>query len=343
MRQFKPAKAKGAIHYSEIDDIIKKNGGNAKDFVSERKMDGSRYLLHVEEGGNCFSSRRESVNGGFVDKTDNVPHLRDFDFGLPIGTVLDGEIVVEDYANSTSSVVTSIMGAKPDKALDRQNERGFLHYIVYDILFHGGQDLRGINFGGRRSILNGIFLGDKVRGCKYIHLIEQKRTNHVQHYLDIVNSGGEGIMFKNLNSLYDDGCGWKIKKHRTFDAVVMGYTDPEEEGKGGFVHKSTGAVSVDRKLFSDNNWKQVNKYFAMGWISAVIFGQYKDGALVEIGQTTGMDDETRKVISENREKYIGRVIEIEGQEQLKSGAIRHPSFKCFRDDKNAEDCLFMAE
>jgi ATP-dependent DNA ligase len=62
-----------------------------------------------------------------------------------------------------------------------------------------------------------------------------------------------------------------------------------------------------------------------------------------MGQTSGMDDALRKKISENRLKFLDKVVEIKGMERLKSGAIRHPQWGGLRPDKKAKDCVYRSD
>lgn len=123
----------------------------------------------------------------------------------------------------------------------------------------------------------------------------------------------------------------------------------------------------------------VTKFYAMGWIGAIKFGVWKDydlhelislgysgeyfdelerkgiikckgkvgqstdyKMLVEVGQTSGLDEATRKLISENKQDFLGRVIEVEAQRIINktTGSLQHPRFIGFRDDKDSEQCTF---
>ena len=132
-------------------------------------------------------------------------------------------------------------------------------------------------------------------------------------YTDIVEKGGEGVMFKHrLAKYYEDkrhtNVWVKWKKSITEDVVIIGYT----EGKG--------------------------KYD--GLIGAVVYGSYIEGTLTEIGQCSGMDDATRVLISENQDSMIGRVIEVEAHEKTKNNSLKEPRFIRFRDDKFPIDCVW---
>ena len=75
-------------------------------------------------------------------------------------------------------------------------------------------------------------------------------------------------------------------------------------------------------------------------IGAVIFGQYVNGKLIELGQASGMTDAQRNEFSSHPGRYIGKVVTIRGMERLRSGSIRHPQFVAIRSDKNPVQCRF---
>lgn len=288
-------------------------------WVAEPKLDGSRYIATFRDDGVHFTSRRTSVRTNApVDKTENVPHL-----ALPVpsltDTVLDGEIMTLDESLASNSV-TRIMGAKPEKAISRQQEEGWLVYHVWDVLFVSGQDVQMQPLKIRRDILERVL---EEWPNPYVKLIEQRHNK--QALLDEVSAkGGEGIILKNLNSVYlqdKRSPYWiKVKKEQTYDVVITGYDEPKEESK-----KATGLLSP-------------TKYKAKGWIGAIRYGCYREGKLVEIGSVSGMDDSTRMLFSmDYGTNRIGTVIEIKGQEVLKD-AIRHPRFVKERPDKDPKDC-----
>jgi hypothetical protein len=59
-----------------------------------------------------------------------------------------------------------------------------------------------------------------------------------------------------------------------------------------------------------------------------------------MGQTSGMTDDVREAMSDDREMWLGQVMRVGGMERLKSGAIRHPRYLGIVEDKKAEDCIY---
>jgi len=56
------------------------------------------------------------------------------------------------------------------------------------------------------------------------------------------------------------------------------------------------------------------------------------GVKVQVG--SGLSDEIRAEIWDNKEKYIGRTIEVRYQEVTPEGSLRFPTFVCFRNDRD---------
>lgn len=296
------------------------------DYVAEEKYDGSRYLCI---GGRFFSRRISDIDGLPVEKTANVPHLAER-FNLS-KAIYDGEIY---YPGQNSNDVTAVMGSLPERAKELQEQNGYLHYVIFDILRTGdGEWLLDKPWHVRRKMLMEHWAGhpDPYISTSYISYRNEKRIL----YRDILTANREGIMFKNINGLYvpDKRPAWnwvKVKKHMTDDVVILGYQEP--------VREYTGKDASTWDYWDGET--AVTKFYSRGWIGAIVFGQYNDqGQLVELGTCSGMNEEIREELSKHKEKYIGSVIEISAMEKTKDGYYRHPQFIRLRDDKNAKDCI----
>lgn len=351
----------GAVGFDE-----KKHGSfwNDMSYIGERKYDGSRYLIRKENGIVTIVSRQPSVSTGLpVDKTDRVPHLAElFAERLPDGCVLDGEIITHE--NCESHEVTSIMGSDADKAIMKQEERGFVQYVMFDILYWKGKDLTNFKYIERRKALEKIYK-EFLSPSKYLLLAPVYTHNKEEMYEEIVKNGGEGLMLKNINGAYEyslDGKkpkkpknNWiKVKKYKTFDVVIMGFTDSTMEYSGKdkdtwqyWFNPGMGDYSIKENTFAEHMERDgfipVTKPFFHGWIGAIVFGQYKEGELVEIGQTSGIPDDVKQFMTENKESLIGKVIEVGAMRQNKSGALVHPRYLHMRDDKLPEQCILGVE
>lgn len=265
---------------------------------AEEKFDGARYLAHVHEDITYFTGRRISVvTDMFVDKTYNVPHLYTA-MTIPdlVDTILDGEITV---SGGMVNSVTKIMGCTAENAIARQEATGWVNYIMFDMLFYRGQDIRTWKQEARRTLLAKIYKR-YFRDHPNIHLSESVHAPAIiDLYQEIMTKGGEGIVIKDMDSPY--GKGWtKVKKVLEDSVIIVGFTS----GKGKYTNQ----------------------------IGAIRFGQYVDKELIEYGQCSGMDDATRDKLTKSQDEMIGRVFDIKFQERFESGKFREPRFLRFRND-----------
>jgi ATP-dependent DNA ligase len=257
-------------------------------YIAEIKYDGYRAI--------CDNGRFTSRLGN--DFSEKLPHLT----GIlkEFNVTLDGELYIP---GGNSSDVTTALGSDGDRTK--------LKYVVFDILATDAQTLTGATWSYRREILDKFFMFN-IEGTPEIDISNvYKNKRELLKYAE--THGLEGIMLKNINGLYcpdkrPSNNWWKIKKHLTFDVVMMGVT----EGKG--------------------------KY--SGLIGAIKFGLYVRGTLVECGQCSGMTDEIRKEISEDREAFLYTVFEIGAMERTKDGNFRHPVYQGFRNDKSQLQCTW---
>src|SRR5699024_5738230 len=84
----------------------------------------------------------------------------------------------------------------------------------------------------------------------------------------------------------------------------------------------------------------VTKFYFFGWIGAVEFSQYTpEGELKQVGYCSGLTEELRKDMTENKDNYLNECMEISAMERTKDGYFRHPQYLRMRPDKNAKDCI----
>ena len=275
-------------------------------YVAEEKIDGARYL---GVDGRLFSRQTSGKTGMPVEKTDNVPHIVQELSAIPAGTVLDGEI---HYPGQGVASVTSIMGALPKKAIERQALNP-IKYKVFDILHYNGSDVTTFPWNERRKILERVY-DNHLKRSKHISLSRVYTGDKYDFLSRIIDDGGEGIMLKNITGKYHQGKrpehNWyKIKRNITSDVIIMGF----EPGNG--------------------------KY--KGLIGSIIFGLYDrpGGEVHKVGACSGMDDAMRVKMSKSPAAFLGKVIEVSAMETTSSGALRHPQFVRMRDDKDPRMCI----
>lgn len=119
----------------------------------------------------------------------------------------------------------------------------------------------------------------------------------------------EGLIFKNSDSGWGSDMG-RMKQVATMDYVCIDVIESDSA-----TYKGWGAKSISA-------------------------GLYVGGELVRKCSIPGMTDEQRKEFLENKDMYIGKVLECRGKKISKKGAIRHPEFVRWREDKLPEECIW---
>lgn len=299
-------------------------------YVAEEKIDGCHYTTI---NNRFFSTHISTTTGVPVEKSGQVAHLQEvLNFlGMP-QVILDGEIYLP---NGKSNDVTSIIGCAADTAMALQTRTNeWAQFRVFDILRdEKGNWLMNEPWRVRREILERI--GAKLETLTpYIQINKVVRRNKQQFLNDILNAGGEGIVLKYVDGIYQPGkrpmWNWmKVKTELDDDVVIMGFEAAER--------MYTGKDFTTWPYWE--NGDPVTKFHAMGWIGAIVFGKYVNGTLTRLGTCSGMDEAQRKAFSDNPEAYIGRVMAIKAMEKTRDGAYRHPKFIKVHSDKNPKECV----
>ncbi|MDQ2817758.1 MAG: non-homologous end-joining DNA ligase [Candidatus Eremiobacteraeota bacterium] len=189
-------------------------------WLFETKWDGVRALCTIAEGGRVSLTSR---NG--LDLAGQFPELAALDkaFGaLPV--LLDGEIASldSDGRSSFQRLQGRLNRPDPDR---RVREATPVTYVVFDLLYHGGRDLRSRPLSYRKSLLERS-LRAGARSVSYSkHIVGEGRKLYelAQAY------SLEGIVGKLARSAYVErrSRDWvKIKIQRRQEFVIGGWTEP---------------------------------------------------------------------------------------------------------------------
>lgn len=271
--------------------------------VCEPKLDGYRLCALVLPDGVKFFSR----SGKSEPFTGNLGHIGQqiLDAGFPVGSMLDGEVMAEDF-NSTALVRRKSGTLTPE-------EQDRLQFCVFDYI----QDVTAVvQLQPPRSRLKRPAYATPLY-TRLLQLAAQlpRRTSHVrrsagspvsstadverltEEYLEL---GFEGAMVKDLDAPYFlcRSYSWqKVKPTQTIDARIAGAV----EGEGKYV----------------------------GMLGAFIVVK-EDGSEFSVGG--GFSDAERTDFWTRRESMVGAWLEVRMQAGEVSVA-RHPQFVRLRPDR----------
>ena len=320
-------------------------------YLGARKMDGAYYRFIKDMDGNMrLQGRSKSVNGGYLDKLDHVPHLTDFFNELPNGTCLLGEIYFPN--NEGSSNVTTIMGCLTDKAIARQEKGDKLHYYIFDIWAWDGVSYMEKKCEDRFDELNSCA---RAYPFEYVEWAEYFQGKELWTQLQtILANGGEGIVMTKKETIPQPGKRparktLKVKKElaENIDCFFTGRaTAPTRlyTGKEIETWKYWVRLRDNQKLEGEfyQNYKNgealepVTKPYFMDMAGSLEIAVMKDGAETQIGFLSGLSDEIKADARAMRHQCI----EVAAMEVLPTGGIRHGKLKQFRPDLTPSECTW---
>lgn len=319
MKNVKPDSLKGTILVSP-------------EWVACEKIDGVRAVAHITKEGIFFLSRNKSKGTGlYNDLTGRVPHLQisEAECQRLAGTVLDGELIFTgDVLNTGKRDIThklnatvALTNSAPEKSVRLQEQFGMLEYIVFDVLKVRGRDVRRYDFKFRSELRAKILDHFPNRWYSIERSVAGSSEVKEAFYQEIIQAGGEGIMYKDISSAYctkasSRPSSWvKRKVQHTVDGFITGFT-PGEHGFKGLV----GALEVS--VYDGDNE-------------------------IPVAMVSALELELRKEMTTEegtlKDEYYKQVVEVSFQEltaRAKRG--RHAVLNRFRPEKHANDCTMKS-
>lgn len=333
------------------------------EYFLEEKIDGAFYqFVKTENHSYLFGRTISKLSGILTEKSDNVPHLKDALSCLPAGTILIGEIYVP---GGTSKDTVSIMGCLPALAIKRQ-EKEPIHYYVHDIIAYDTVNLIDSPADLRYKILAAIWKKHNLDQYSFLRLATRVDEDMEAEISRILKSGGEGAVLKKKDYPYTPGKrpAWstiKVKQMDSIDLICTGFCDAtkeytgkelatweywEERGEQSQDGEYTQLLSEGRYyedyLHNPHIYRPVTKPYFLGWKTAIRIGAYNDkGELVDLGTvSSGLTDDNKREMTENPDLWLGHVVALDCMQiDKKEHTLRHPVFKCKREDKDAKDCV----
>lgn len=340
-------------------DLQLQKAAESGDYFGQIKKDGALYMFIKGHNGESylFGRTTSKVTGLLTEKSSNVPHIINALKDIPNGTILLGEIY---YPGGTSRNVTTIMGCKEDKAIERQNgSYGFIHYYIYDCLAYNEKLLLNIGNFDRYKIIGQIYEKFKLAQYDFLDFGLAWEDNLYERVGEALKNGEEGMVLKKKDAPYEPSkrplTNLKAKQVDFADVVIIGFKDPTPEYTGKDLVNWEYWFNPDSKevypigLYYDKYMTEevsmfympVTKHFYYGWKNAIEIGAYNnEGKLVSIGTiASGLTDELRREFAESPNDYIGRVCMIQCMSKDKNAhTIRHGFYQDIRTDKDAKDC-----
>jgi bifunctional non-homologous end joining protein LigD len=281
-------------------------------WVYEEKYDGIR-ILAAKHGATVRLTTRN-----LIDRTADFPEVAAAVATLPAPSLLlDGEIVVFDAHGISRFQLFGSTGRRPV-------------YVVFDLLFARGADLRGRPLAERRRVLE-----REVKPAGPLRLARRLAADGFDAFALARERGLEGVVAKDAASTYETGrrsMAWrKVKVRAEEEFVIGGYTAPA----GARTH--FGAILVG--AFEGERLRYAGK----------VGTGFDARTLAQLAaRFRPLARATPPFVDPPRERGVTwlaprLVAQIGFMERTADGRLRHPVFLGLRDDKDAAEVRWSAQ
>jgi bifunctional non-homologous end joining protein LigD len=307
----KPSLEELIQRFAEVENATLVESPPGRDYAYELKYDGYRIIaFKLGSSVRLISRRRQDWTSEFsVVAAALEQQLAEHDL------VLDGEVVALDERGVPS--FQRLQHRKPPLA-----------YVLFDVLWADGRDVRGEPLEARRALLDELLPKLEAPLARSTAV-----SGEPQQLLSVAcRSGFEGLIGKRVGSPYRPGRGldWiKLKCQLRQEFVIAGYL-PFTGSQNGIVGSLVLALRErDTYVFAG----KVGTGFDSATRSAL--GKMLEQRVVKTSRVPGVPRFGGLV----RFVELGPVAEVRFSEWTDGGHARHPSFVGLRPDKRPEDCV----
>ncbi len=281
------------------------------EWVFEDKYDGFRMVAKIEDGEvDLYSRNGKVISHSYIEVAKALEDVKG-------DAVIDGELVALDKDGVSHFQLLQ-------NALRHEAK---LLYCVFDLMFHAGQDLRGLTLLKRKERLKGILPRHKL-----IAFSRHRKTFGTKFYKEAERKGLEGIMAKQANSTYVSGgrtADWlKIKTAKRQEVVIAGFTAPKRS------RPFLGALVL--AVREKNAWCYIG-HVGTGFDHKTL--EELHGKLLPL--KTAKSPFPAKVKDDAVTTWVkpSLVAEVKFTEWTTAGEMRHPVYLGLRVDKRAGDVV----
>ena len=292
------------------------------DWAVQRKINGCRMLVTYDgERFEFFSRRRDQDTCLPFDYTAQFA-ARSNPQGFP-RVIFDCELTANDWGRagdaytSENDASTALLSALPDAAHARQARcAATLH--VFDILYLQdrwllNEPLRIRAELARKTVDESVELLAWPTNVQYVDFVTENKCEFTQ---EIIQSGGEGVVFKRLSRPYAPNARFWAKFKRDVCSTIG---DTVDGWITGFISAAPG--TQHEELLAGFN------------ISFMV-----DGQIREVATISNLPLDIRRDMSKNPGSFIGKVVEFSALSTTARLRFRHAVFVCFREDKSPDEC-----
>lgn len=266
---------------------------NIDDPVATKKYDGANFFMKIDgEGKPSFVSRRESVKGGFPDRTEKVPHLADIRIPEFKNHVFNVELIHTGKSvdnQESHPLVSGILNSLAPRAVEQQQLHGPIRAVLFDVI-----DPKVTTYKEKLALMKKVEVSAQKPDLLFVPETKIGKEEIENLIKNTRHQGDEGVIITDLNKPEDENVRIKIKHFKTANLKIKGIT--QELDQYGNPKESTGAFIVE-----DSSGREV----------------------ANVG--TGITRETRIQSWQNPKAWIGKAIQVKYME-VAANRLRHPIY-----------------
>lgn len=280
------------------------------DWLFELKWDGYRAIADVSNKNVKLYSRN------FISFNERFSPIVEALKALQIKAIFDGEIVVINEK-----------GKSDFQLLQNYQKTGIgdIRYVIFDLLYIDGEDLRNLPLIERKSRLKEILPKDHPLLFYSSHVLEKGK----KLFAEIKKNHFEGVIAKRIESPYvsERSRDWlKIKTEGRQEAVICGFTEP----KGS--RKNIGALILG--VYEKNNLKYIG-HTGTGFAEKDLSDMHELLKPLIIKKCPfSIEPKTNTAVTWVKPKIL---CEVSFTEWTKDNQMRHPVFLGIRQDKKSSE------
>lgn len=232
---------------------------------------------------------------------------------LPEG--IDGEILLANATKTFNDIQSEIMSF--------EGEPDFIFH-AFDFVQNNLTEPFSVRIRNLESLLTNTINDSRIQLVKHRNILDSMQL--MQFEKECVDLGYEGIMIRKPTGRYkcgrstlNEGILLKLKRFFDAEAVVI-----------GFQEKMTNSNTQEKDEFglSKRSHKKVGMLSA-NTLGSLLVRQEVNSTIIEFNIGSGFNDELKKEIWDNQNKYLGKLVKYKYQEMGKD-APRFPVFLGFR-------------
>jgi len=318
--------------------------------IASFKLDGIRAIFHPELGL-VSRSLKPIKNKQLREKFSDL-----IKYSKENNIILDGEFYEHDltFQQITSLVMTeNFMEPKTISKLVKSNNETLLN--MYDMridlkfntpLKYHIFDWLDLKYGNEKAFFNerSFDINYYLKNTNHIRIVNQVLVNTSEELDELfekaINNDYEGLIIRNPESPYKFGRSTvkeqgmlKYKPFVTYDAKIIDVTERFENTNESF--KNELGQSTKRNTIDNKKGTGIASAFVVRLmqIEETNYDLPYKPKFNELKVTLTGNEDFRREIWDNKENYVGKMIEFKGMDVGSKNVPRHPTFLRFREDR----------